>query len=214
VHGIEIKVHRSDWLRELKRPDKSAVIQSYCDFWWVCAPKGLVKLEELPETWGLLELHGEKTLRAKRKAPKLDAEPLDRRFVAAIARRCAEAQQRWIHPDAIADELKQARDRGAEMAKTTMSYELSEMRRKLDRVQTAVKDFEEHSGVQINRYNGAQVGEHFALARQIDHLGMEMRRLFDLAPQLAHAQRLIEKLKAEHAEITAAIEKKADSDAA
>ena len=30
IHGLEIKVSRSDWRRELKQPEKSVPIQRYC----------------------------------------------------------------------------------------------------------------------------------------------------------------------------------------
>ncbi len=37
IHGIEIKSYRSDWLRELKQPEKSEPVQRFCDRWWVVA---------------------------------------------------------------------------------------------------------------------------------------------------------------------------------
>lgn len=56
VHGFEIKVSRSDWLREYKtQGEKSAPWRSYCNYWWIVVPnKDIVKPEELPAGWGLL----------------------------------------------------------------------------------------------------------------------------------------------------------------
>lgn len=58
LEGIEIKVSRSDWLRELSNPSKADVIFRYCDKWYVACPVGVVDLKKdaFPETWGLLEI--------------------------------------------------------------------------------------------------------------------------------------------------------------
>lgn len=95
VHGVEIKVSRSDWTRELKNPEKAEQIWRFCDRWWVAAPAGIVRDEELPPTWGLLELK-DGALRQKAAAPGLVAEPLSRPFVAALLRRAAEADHAMV----------------------------------------------------------------------------------------------------------------------
>lgn len=51
----EIKVSRSDWLRELDDPAKAEAWWPYCNRFWVVAPSGIVQAAELPEGWGLLE---------------------------------------------------------------------------------------------------------------------------------------------------------------
>jgi len=58
IEGIEIKVDRRDWLRELEDPAKADVISAYCDKWWVVAPVGVVDLkkDDFPKMWGLLEI--------------------------------------------------------------------------------------------------------------------------------------------------------------
>lgn len=86
--GFEVKVSRSDWRRELKDPSKAGEFQKWCDRWWVVAPAGIVERAELPPTWGLLEVpeKGRKRLVVSVPAPKLEAQPLDRRFVAALVR--------------------------------------------------------------------------------------------------------------------------------
>lgn len=87
--GFEIKVSRSDWLRELKDPAKSAPIQRFCDRWFVVTEPGIVKLDELPLTWGLMERKS-RGLSVVKDAPKLKPEKLSRDFVAAFCRRVAE----------------------------------------------------------------------------------------------------------------------------
>jgi hypothetical protein len=91
--GIEVKVSRSDWTREVRAPEKSLEIQSFCDYWWVAAPVGVVPLAEVPPTWGLLEIDGKKVLRTK-EAPKLDAKQPTKDFVASLFRNEAEGMRR------------------------------------------------------------------------------------------------------------------------
>lgn len=88
IDGVEIKVSRSDFFCELKQPEKSGRVFRYVDRWWLACPKGMVEPNELPSTWGLLELHKD-TLRVRVKAPKLDPEPMPRTFVASLLRRHA-----------------------------------------------------------------------------------------------------------------------------
>lgn len=92
LHGFEIKVSRGDWLSELKNPAKAEEISKFCDHWWIVAPDGLVQLKELPSTWGLLTCKNGKLRQAVR-APKLNAEPLSRQFIAALLRRSSEMDE-------------------------------------------------------------------------------------------------------------------------
>ena len=50
VHGFEIKTNRSDFLRELKQPEKSRA-RDYVNRWWIVAPFGCIDKRELPEDW-------------------------------------------------------------------------------------------------------------------------------------------------------------------
>lgn len=50
----ELKVSRSDWLRELADPGKADSWWPYSSRFWVVAPAGVVQPEELPPGWGLL----------------------------------------------------------------------------------------------------------------------------------------------------------------
>lgn len=92
VEGVEVKVSRSDFLSEMKSPQKSDAIMRYCHHWWLACPKGMVKPDELPPTWGLLELaNGKLTTRVK--APTLTPEPMPPTFIASLLRRHAGADE-------------------------------------------------------------------------------------------------------------------------
>lgn len=97
LHGLELKVSRGDWLRELKTPSKAAAFAKFVDFWWLVVPRiDVVMPGELPMGWGCLVVDEEraaaglsKPLRVAHKAPRRPAEPLDRAFVAALVRKVA-----------------------------------------------------------------------------------------------------------------------------
>jgi hypothetical protein len=89
LHGHEVKISRSDWLRELRDPDKATAIGRYCDRWWLVVPDlAIVKAGELPPDWGLL-LCSEVGVRAVQPARKRQPVPVDRGFMAAMARAVA-----------------------------------------------------------------------------------------------------------------------------
>lgn len=92
LHGFEVKVSRSDWLREKKQPEKSVELQRFCDHWWLVTTEGCVlDASEVPVTWGWLEWNGKKLV-TKREAPLLEAQPLDRPMLASILRRAADLE--------------------------------------------------------------------------------------------------------------------------
>lgn len=83
--GIEVKVDRYDWLRELRNPEKAQEIQQWCAEFYLAAPPGVINLDEVPKTWGLYVIEGKKAKRVK-KAPEQKAKPLTLEFVASILR--------------------------------------------------------------------------------------------------------------------------------
>lgn len=50
----ELKVSRADWRKELDSPAKAEAWWQYCHEFYIVAPLGVVKPEELPPGWGLL----------------------------------------------------------------------------------------------------------------------------------------------------------------
>lgn len=86
IVGYEHKVSRSDWLHELKQPEKAWPVMQYCDRWILLAAPGVARAEEIPINWGWHEFDGEK-LKVRKQPPALTPKPLDRTFVAAMVRR-------------------------------------------------------------------------------------------------------------------------------
>lgn len=58
IHVIEVKVSRSDLLRELNKPDKAEDAAKVADRFSIAAPRGICTLAELPATWGYIEVSG------------------------------------------------------------------------------------------------------------------------------------------------------------
>ena len=96
LHGVEIKVSRSDWRRESADPTKAEAIAKFCDRWWVHTAPGVVDdLSDVPPAWGLREFDG-KVWRTIREAEKTDAAAITRPFLAALLRRADGVMQRLM----------------------------------------------------------------------------------------------------------------------
>jgi hypothetical protein len=90
LHGHEIKISRSDWLRELKDPSKAAEFTPWMNHWWlVASDPRIVRDGELPEGWGLMVMRGPLLVVAV-KAPRRDAKPMGPSRLAALLRAVAQ----------------------------------------------------------------------------------------------------------------------------
>lgn len=89
--GYEVKVSRSDFLRELKNPRKREPAMAIVDRFYFAAPWGLIKLDEVPEGCGLIQVYAANEHRDARThrtltAPRLEPRGLTRREVSALIR--------------------------------------------------------------------------------------------------------------------------------
>lgn len=106
INGIELKSFRSDWLRELKKPDKAESIFQYCDYFWLLTTdETIAKLEEIPVTWGWMTVKGCK-IKVLKDAPKLTPAQLSKGFLISMLRRAADKTS-FVHKDSIEDKIKQ-----------------------------------------------------------------------------------------------------------
>lgn len=178
LHGFEVKVSRSDWLRELKEPEKTEhSLFQYCDRWWIVVPPDVVKTDELPPTWGLLVLG--KRWACVKPAPQLEPVAVDRKFLASLLRRLHQAE---LEPAAIAA----AHERGRKEGASARDYEAQSNKRQLDQLRASLKVFEDKSGLQIAEWNGEQLGDavrqvlagnHLHYRRQLEGLKDVARRV-------------------------------------
>ncbi len=145
ILGFEIKSYRSDWLRELKRPDKADGLARYCDNWWLITNIGVAKPEEIPATWGWMEATA-KGLVTRQQPEKMKTEPIQRVFLMSIMRNLENnyMPKRLVKEEVekkVAEELTTRRDDN--------QYALDSLRDDMKDLRKKVNDFEQASGIKI-----------------------------------------------------------------
>lgn len=164
LHGVEIKVSRSDWKREAADPTKAERIAAYCERWWVHTGPGVIHdVSELPPAWGWRVFDG-KAWKTMREADKTDAKPCDRNFLAALMRRSDEAQRQQVKRQA--DDARQAEyaaiQREREAIEKVVAGRVAQQTAHHEKLRVAVREFEAASGLTISSLYGhsqaAQIG--------------------------------------------------------
>ena len=167
LYGFEIKISRGDWLKELNYPKKAEDIAQFCDFWWIVAPKDMIKVEEIPQNWGLMVPFGA-TTKVIKDAKQLKPIRIDKLFLAAILRRVQES----ITPEAkIIAARKEGEIIGLEAHKAKFEY----ARKDFERLKQAVLEFEKASGVHINEWRTESIGEAVKMVLAGEHLKTKER---------------------------------------
>ncbi len=103
-HAYEIKVSRSDFLRELKHPEKRAPALRFSNYFWFVAPPGVADRSEIPDECGLIEVGGANpdpgnplTAADRRKvvvkAPHRESMPPTWGFLCSMARRSTDNEK-------------------------------------------------------------------------------------------------------------------------
>lgn len=87
--AYEIKVSRSDFLAEMNLPQKREPAENLSHQCYFAMPPGLVKTDEIPDGWGLLEAT-RGGFRRKKVAKQRKPGPMPNGFIAAIARRTSD----------------------------------------------------------------------------------------------------------------------------
>lgn len=92
---FEIKVSRSDFLHEIKHPQKRQAGLLLSNEFYFATPEGLVRPEEIPVECGLLWISLETgNIKTVKKAPYREADGMPMGFMASLARRAAEYETR------------------------------------------------------------------------------------------------------------------------
>ena len=65
---IEVKISRSDFLADNRKPYRNGTMSPMGDFRWYMAPAGLLRVDEMPDGWGLLEVFGNGRIVKSKKA--------------------------------------------------------------------------------------------------------------------------------------------------
>lgn len=168
IHGFEIKVHRGDWLGELRAPEKSMPVQQYCDRWWIVAPRDIARVDELPVTWGLYEVTERHELRVARDAPILTAKPITRTFVASMMRGSVRAAESEI-AEAVASRTAELQQRIDELVEKSIDVAKAERAEAYQKV-LAIKDA---TGIDLTTWTPA--AEWVALLKMVQQAGITGR---------------------------------------
>lgn len=176
LHGFEVKVSRSDVLRELKEPEKAEELCTFCNRWWlVLSDASLIKPGELPPTWGLLVPRGEGLVAAV-EAPKLEAQLLSRRFLAAFLRR---AHDYYTGKEVLGPRLEEEVQRAVEAARVSWesgsTYRLTRAKDEAEELRQRIAAFERAAGVSIDRWNADEVGGAVRLVLDSGHAQVLLR---------------------------------------
>ena len=155
IIGFEVKVRRSDWMKELETPEKAEAIAQWCDRWYlVVGDEEIVKPGELPKSWGLFVPRADGLLRCKTEAKLTEPEPEPgRTFLAAVLR---SIQAQLSDEARLEAEYRRGLKDGAaeEQKKDWHKRDLEELRKK-------VQDFEKAAGFKIEQgwqYKPDEVG--------------------------------------------------------
>jgi hypothetical protein len=166
VHGFEVKVSRSDVLKELRDPQKSSPIQRYCDRWWlVLGAAALIQPGELPATWGLMVVRGTTQLRAVTEAPQLEAAPLDRGFIASILRNFEQGyvprrllvESQETSEQRVAEAVVERADRDTAKKIASLERQLEYAKEGREHAEELILEFERRSGVALRTYNLGEI---------------------------------------------------------
>jgi hypothetical protein len=176
LHGVEIKISRSDWKREALDPTKAERIAAYCERWWVHVAPGVIHdLSEVPPAWGVREFDGKKW-RTLREAEKTDAKPCDRGFLAALLRRSDDAQREIARREADDRQraAREALEKEREKIEERVAAEVERRTKKSAEVFAQVAAFEAASGLSLHDWAGsmARASRIGALVGAVERVGL------------------------------------------
>ncbi len=178
LSGFEIKVRRNDLMTELKNPDKAEEIAQFCDFWWIVAPKDIVKIEELPVNWGLMIPFGN-TVKIVKEAKLLNAVNIDKLLLASILRKAQEI----VVPEAkLHEEYERGYKEGQERSNQHHKYEIDQY----NELKKVVFDFEKSIGQSLSSWNNDRLKEAIQIVLKGEHLRIkeELNRLLYISKNI------------------------------
>jgi hypothetical protein len=160
--GFEVKISRSDWLRELKNPAKAETIFAYCDRWYlVVSDAEIVKDAELPSTWGLLVPRKDKLI-VKVEAAKLTPKPIDKTFLASLLRNVTE---NCVPVRDISERCEARYAEGIKRGQHHSSVDVERLSKEIFHYKRRIEGFEQRVGVKIDDWDCGNITQAMALVR-------------------------------------------------
>jgi hypothetical protein len=167
IHGFEVKVSRSDWLREVKDTTKADPFMSQVDRWWlVTGDIDIARSAEIPEYWGWA--NASKTgLRVQRPPKPLNTEPqpetMRRAWAFALIQRALVRSNEQLerHRNEIEKQVTQRLEE--DYARRSKDH----WQRNFEKLQEQVQEFEAASGMALTDWKLGSVGNVGKLAKLI-----------------------------------------------
>jgi len=183
LEGFEIKVSRTDWLKELKEPDKAESIMKFCDCWWlVIGSEDIIRTGELPHGWGLKCLQKGHIVTLQQPEFNKEVKPMSRDFLCGFMRNMSEGIERVYTPTVeVEKRIKESVDARVAMEMNNRDRTFNEYQKLLERI----KKFEEITGIAMSQnilsnwgnpeefskvVRGVMNGEHLRLKRDLGYV--------------------------------------------
>lgn len=187
ITGIEVKSFRSDWLRELKDPQKQEKHFKYCDYFYLLTDQPNVAYpDEIPTTWGHWHINEKGILKTIKKAPILNPIPVDRALLVSMLRR-AQSKDKFVHVDTLQEKISEEADRRMKQ----LDWETKNKLTDYERLRLNVAEFEKAAGVKIDQWyetygwgiSSKDIGKamKFLLKHKIDEYVEQMRKVEGIA---------------------------------
>jgi hypothetical protein len=161
VHGYEIKVSRADWQREIQDHKKAEAFSPCCHYWWIAAPAGVVKVEEMPANWGFIEVgknaDGKYTAKVRKAVTRNDSPNLTYAFFAAALRKAKHDNKSEAEIQKLINEThRKAFESGRETERKVNEPLEKYHNREFEQLKKDVADFERMAGVTIRGWRAPQ----------------------------------------------------------
>lgn len=169
IHGFEVKVSRSDWLREVKDTTKADPFIPHVDRWWlVTGDIDIARPAEIPEYWGWM--NASKTgLRVQRPPKPLNTEPhadtIARAWAYALIQRAEKRSTDQLERHRAEIEKQVTQRLEDDYARRSKDH----WQRNFEKLQEQVQGFEAASGMALTDWTLGGVGTVGKLAKLIRH---------------------------------------------
>lgn len=197
THLYEEKRAREDLKKELKDPTKMEGVGKYARYrWLVVSEEKIMEGLAIPDVWGILApttRGGQRLLKVLRKAPKLDAQPIDAMFAVAMVRNALKGWVSTTDHQQVVEDLAALRANKHAAPRDKDDPQIRALQQKLDHYERQTKRFEEASGValDLSGYQSGEIGKavKLVLALQdqgtpLDELGTYVGHLSGMAAEL------------------------------
>ena len=177
--GFEIKVSRSDWIREMQDVNKSHTFAQFCDLWFlVCSDESIARIEEVPSHWGIM-VPAKKKLKVVKMPLKQEPKPITPKFRAALIQRMIKTTTRVLEQQydakTVSQKIQESYNRGQDDNRKAFEERIRLEVEKRVKAETQIQKFCDAAGIRLDEYNPHEhMGK--ALRRIIDNEGGESRR--------------------------------------